>query len=140
MAFKLGRLFQRPVVQEVPLKNTILFEGEPLGEFFKYKSYPTDFNIVVGLLDKNKQYPLSSAFSLWQINKSYGELYKIDINQTVKSKLISVFCSNRTRLEGHRQRVKFVNICKEHFKERLDWFGRGYNFVEDKWSAIAPYK
>ena len=91
-------------------------------------------------MDKNKQYPLSASFATWQINKGYCELLK-NVNKIEKKlKLLSIICSNKKELEGHRLRIKFTNICKEHFKERLDWFGSGYNFVEDKWDAIAPYK
>ena len=129
-----------PIKVKVPSKNTIIMMGEPLGFFPKYTTYPKDFNIICGGVDENKKFPFSTVFSCWLVGKSYDDLYEMDIDQIAKSKLLSTVCSSEDITEGRRDRIKFVNICKEHFKERLDWFGSGYNFVEDKWDAIAPYK
>ena len=29
---------------------------------------------------------------------------------------------------------------KEHFKDKLDWYGNGINPLDRKWDGIAPYK
>ena len=56
-----------------------------------------------------------------------------------KPKALSVICSDKSRLDGHHQRVDFVRIIKQHFGDRLDWYGKGFTSIEDKWDAIAPY-
>src|SRR6266545_658037 len=53
---------------------------------------------------------------------------------------LSVVCSAKSQLEGHRVRLAFVEGLKKHFGDRLHWFGRGIQPIEDKWDAIAPYR
>ena len=57
-----------------------------------------------------------------------------------KNKTLSVICSAKNGNEHHTMRLKFVQKLKEHFKDKLDWFGAGINPVEQKLNAIAPYK
>lgn len=57
-----------------------------------------------------------------------------------KTKLISVFCSDKIFSPGHKARYNFCKKAKEHFKDRLDWFGSGINEIESKWDGIAPYQ
>jgi hypothetical protein len=42
-----------------------------------------------------------------------------------KSKLISAVVSNKQSTVGHRRRFKLMQALKDHFGDRLDWFGRG---------------
>lgn len=89
-------------------------------------------------------------FLPWMINANHGSSifekserdynYFKRLSQLPKRKLISVFCSNQTWTEGHRLRLKFVRELKNHFGEKLDWFGNGLNQSEQKWDGIAPYK
>lgn len=57
-----------------------------------------------------------------------------------KTKLISVICSNKAFTPEHRRRLKFVETLKEHFGDRLDVFGRGFNEIDDKTEALAQYR
>ena len=57
-----------------------------------------------------------------------------------KTKLISVFCSNKVFTPGHKLRYQFCQKLKNHFKDKIDWFGAGVNPIENKWDGIAPYK
>jgi hypothetical protein len=68
----------------------------------------------------------------------YDEL-KSDL-MPVKNKLISVIVSDKKNTADQRQRIKFVNYLKKHLGNKLDVFGRGFNWVEDKWDALADYK
>jgi hypothetical protein len=72
-------------------------------------------------------------------SKGYDELSAINTSKT-KTKLVSVISSNKTNTEGHRLRLNFVNVLKEHFGHEIDVFGRGINDIEDKWDALANYK
>lgn len=73
-----------------------------------------------------------------EFDKDYDELIKME--SVAKSKLISVISSNKFLTKGHIQRIRFAKKLKEHFGDRLDLFGAGFNDVEDKWDALAPYK
>ena len=58
-----------------------------------------------------------------------------------KTKMISVISSfdKKTRV-GHRKRIAFISALLTRYGEKIDYFGRGLNPVEDKLDAIVPYK
>lgn len=72
--------------------------------------------------------------------KNYDYLRKITLKATDKNKIFSVILSNKAFTQGHRDRIDFVKMLKNHFGDKIDIFGRGFKEVEDKWNAIAPYK
>lgn len=57
-----------------------------------------------------------------------------------KSRDISVICSSLEQLPRHMQRVAFVKAMKEYFGDRIDFYGRGFNFIPDKADALLDYK
>lgn len=63
-----------------------------------------------------------------------------NLSKVSKTKLISVFCSDKQFTEGHKMRFNFCKKLKNHFKDQLDWFGSGVNPIDNKWNGIAPYK
>jgi len=75
---------------------------------------------------------------IWYFNQSFDELAFLKPIQ--KSKKISVVCSDLTWLQGHKNRFSFVNKLIGHFKDKIDVYGRGFNPLEDKWEALAPYQ
>jgi hypothetical protein len=77
-------------------------------------------------------------FNCWHVNKDYSEVYSRDIIH--KERTISVVSSDLTILSGHKKRFAYVNKLIGHFKDRIDVYGRGFNYIEDKWNALAPYK
>ncbi len=74
----------------------------------------------------------------WMIEKDFDEV----VSQHVfnKTKEISIVCSDQTWLAGHKLRYAFVNKLMGHFKDKIDVFGRGFNPIQDKYEALAPYK
>ncbi|MBE9064943.1 glycosyltransferase family 10 domain-containing protein [cf. Phormidesmis sp. LEGE 11477] len=64
----------------------------------------------------------------------------LDFFDAPKTKLLSVVCSNKTRLEGQRERLAFVEALKVALGDQVDVFGRGFNRVNDKAEALASYK
>lgn len=76
--------------------------------------------------------------NVWQLGKKFAELN----NSTPirKTKKLSVVCSDKTFLPGHKKRYAFVNRMIGHFKDRIDVFGHGFNPIDDKWEALAPYE
>lgn len=62
-------------------------------------------------------------------------IYPQDQKVYEKSKLISIISSNKTQLIGHQLRHSVINA----FKDKLDVFGRGYNPVDYKLTALKDY-
>jgi hypothetical protein len=55
--------------------------------------------------------------------------------------MISVVSSIvKKKRSGHRKRVAFISALLANYGERIDYYGRGFNPVQDKLDAIAPYK
>jgi hypothetical protein len=78
-----------------------------------------------------------SEFAHDLVTLGYDELRNA---QPSKVRELSVVCSAKTDIPGQRRRLRFIEQLKEHFGERLDWFGRGIAPIEDKWDAVAPYR
>lgn len=57
-----------------------------------------------------------------------------------KTKLLSVISSSKSFTRGHKERLTFVRMLKDHFGDQIDVFGRGIKDFDDKWDVIAPYK
>ena len=74
----------------------------------------------------------------WLIDRDYDHLYRT--NNLKKSKELSVVSSDHTWLPGHKLRFAFVNKLIGHFKDKIDVYGRGFNPIQDKYDALAPYK
>lgn len=73
-----------------------------------------------------------------EYSKTYDELKKI--NSVEKNKTLSIIVSNKNFTKGHRKRLDFLKKLKESFGNNIDIFGIGFNEINDKWDAIAPYK
>lgn len=57
-----------------------------------------------------------------------------------KTKNISVITSSLAVLPVHLKRLDFISKLKQTFGNEIDFFGRGFNFVNDKADAILPYR
>ena len=58
-----------------------------------------------------------------------------------KPRLISAVVSAKTDTTGHRRRLAFMKDLKDHFGDRLDWFGRGIrNLGARKLNSLAEYR
>jgi hypothetical protein len=92
----------------------------------------------------------SAPFLPWMINSNHGtsiwQRHRRDVDFfakmpiPLKSKTISVICSNQALTSHHRMRIRFVEELKKHFGTSLDWFGNGYEPVEQKWEALSDYR
>jgi hypothetical protein len=137
-------------------KNVFLLVAEVAHpkEHFSYPrmlSHLKQFNKVYTCYEtysKNEVYAL--PFLSWMINANHGDSlnerhlrdfkYFSNLKSLPKSEKISVFCSNRAATESHRQRLRFVHSLKNHFKDKLVWYGNGVNQIAQKWDGIAPFK
>lgn len=57
-----------------------------------------------------------------------------------KSRPLSIISSNLQVTPEHVRRYDFVCGLKQHFGDRLDVFGRGFDPIEDKAQGILPYR
>ena len=69
---------------------------------------------------------------------TFDEIVQLKI--PVKTKNISVITSSLAVLPFHLKRLEFLSKIKETFGDKIDYYGRGFNFVDDKSDAILPYK
>jgi hypothetical protein len=76
----------------------------------------------------------------WHVGKTYTELKSMAVEGVAadKARLISGVVSSNVSLLGHYKRLRF----KEFLESRLDidFYGKGYNYIEDKWTGLYPYK
>lgn len=75
----------------------------------------------------------------WYVCKTYDELNAMT-QPMEKDRIISCIASNLTRWPGHKKRVAFIDYLKEHNELGIDFYGKGTQFIEDKWNGVAPYK
>lgn len=69
------------------------------------------------------------VFGTCWIDKKDQKIYK-------KSKDLSIISSDKHFLEGHRLRHEII----AKFENKMDVFGRGYKFIENKSTALADYR
>lgn len=90
----------------------------------------------VGWFCKGKYIRCQSALP-WHVNKSYDQLKKLTIQD--KQKHISWITSNLTSFPGHKVRMDFLAFLQSR-NFPIDLYGKGINFIEDKWDGLAPYR
>jgi hypothetical protein len=100
---------------------------------------------------KHENYVSSTpTFSPWMIHSNHGDEmfedsnlnfdYFSKLNELEKTIDLSVICSSKSHTENHSLRLEFVKILKDHFGERLHWYGNGINKIEKKSDIIFKSK
>ncbi|MCX8487892.1 MAG: glycosyltransferase family 10, partial [Opitutales bacterium] len=72
----------------------------------------------------------------WYLGPGYDQLAKADF--PAKTDDISVICSNKAMIGGHRRRLRFVEQLLE--LSPMPRFGRGFRDLPDKWDGLAPFR
>ena len=138
----------------VPRERRILFVTEP-PEIKKYpRAYLGQFGTVVAPLDfrgvERRSMVVGNPCLNWHygVSRSGGtyassfarldDFRRMAVPQ--KTGLVSVICSSKTATEAQRARLALVGLLRERLGDVLHVYGRGFNPVDDKMSAIAPYK
>lgn len=77
----------------------------------------------------------------WHIGQSYDDLARRTLAQASVGKMdrVSWVTSNATHKEGHKLRMGLKDFLVENQFD-FDLFGRGFQPIDDKYDAIAPYK
>lgn len=137
-----------------PLERRILFVTEP-PEIKKYpRSFLNQFGTVVAPFSFRGVAPCRMSVGNPCLNWHYGvrraaqgyasQFRSLDTLRRMplpeKTRCISVLCSDKTATEAQRRRLALVSLLRERLGEALEVFGRGFNPVDDKMTAIAPYK
>lgn len=136
-------------------RKTITFKGSPNRTIFAICEPPTvihrpwheaqgEGTIVLtcdGTLEHIKNAPRRyiSEVSLtptWAVDRTYDFLRQHRVAE--KPKTLSWVCSAEMVLSGHHYRLKFLEALKSRIQ--FDHFGRGFNPIQDKWDALAPYR
>lgn len=130
---------RKDVVVTVPPENIWAIIQEPPNEVFKpfhrgQRVFSRIYNQDVSL--KSSRYIHAAPALPWFINRTYDELKTCSIPE--KTKKLSCITSKNYWFSGHRKRLKFIEKLQE--KVHLELFGWGFNYVQDKWDALAPYQ
>lgn len=72
----------------------------------------------------------------WYLGPGYDQLSSGDF--PTKTDDISVICSNKAMIGGHRRRLRFVEQLLE--LSPMPRFGRGFRDLPDKWDGLAPFR
>ena len=110
-----------------------------IGRYF-YQNFLNQFSSIITCRKdlKHKSVIFNHELNTWMVNRDYDWIEKETLFE--KKKMMSVVCSDQTWLEGHKNRYAFVNKLQGHFKDRIDFFGRGFKPIDDKFDALADYK
>ncbi len=73
----------------------------------------------------------------WHVGKSYDELRALPLPDD-KPKHLSWITSDLAWSTGHRYRLAFLDRLRQAMD--FDLFGRGFQPIADKWTALAPYR
>ena len=74
----------------------------------------------------------------WEIKPTYDELAAMSI--PIKTRAVSCIASTKTWLPGNRKRGALREFLMRTASDKVDFFGRGVRYIEDKWVAFAPYR
>lgn len=123
-----------------PPQNVIYITDEVHEGRFFYKSFLDQFPAIFTCRTDINQASVIFTHELntWMVDGDFDTISGNPI--PAKTKLLSVVCSDQTWLPGHKIRYAFVNKLIGHFKDRIDVFGRGFNPINIKNNALAPYK
>lgn len=147
-----GKSIKHKITFNVAPENLILTTSEPLSVLAYPRDYCKQFGMVCSCQEglRHKNVVFTPAIIQWFVGASFDSrgrgtsLIDYDTFKAMptpqKTKLISVIGSNKAFTQGHLDRIRFVEKLKEHYGDKIDVFGRGYNGFQDKWDVIAPYK
>ncbi|MDR3695466.1 glycosyltransferase family 10 domain-containing protein [Mucilaginibacter sp.] len=123
-----------------PKSNIIYMTDEAHENKVFNQKFLDQFNYVITCRDDltHKNLIRTHEINHWHLKKTFSDVF--NKSRIVKTNLLSIVCSDLTILNGHKKRFAFVNKMIGHFKDRIDVFGRGFNPIDDKWDALAPYK
>ena len=85
---------------------------------------------------RHPQVSLGQTALPWLVGRSYDEL--VAAGFPAKNSDVSVICSHKAMIDGHRRRMRFVQHLLE--LNPMPRFGRGFKDLPDKWDGLAPFR
>jgi hypothetical protein len=116
------------VIQEPPNE---IFGWMHRGDPSYARVYTTDERLPAGA-----RYIHSQPALAWHVEKDYDFLVRAGIPE--KTRPLSWITSNKGTFRGHRLRMQFLQTLQSQLE--FDLFGAGFQFIEDKWDGLAPYR
>ncbi|HEY0653544.1 MAG TPA: glycosyltransferase family 10 [Chryseosolibacter sp.] len=113
-------------------------------EAHEQRKFNSDFlNQFAAVITQRKDVNHSTVLSthdlgIWHFSSTYDQV--LALQEVKKTKEISAVASDLTLLDGHKKRFAFINQLIGHYKKRIDFFGRGFSFLQDKADGLLPYK
>ncbi|MAA52430.1 MAG: hypothetical protein CMJ41_05295 [Phycisphaerae bacterium] len=137
---KIVYLQQEPPESKLPSKfilDNSTFAITP----FKFDHFIKQFITFTPLqwtYDLNISFENGKGHCIELINKNSLEHFK---HQPIpeKNKMCSMIVSTKSFLPGHLKRFNFTKKLIDHFKNKIDFFGFGFNPIKNKKDAIDPY-
>ncbi|MDR1580406.1 MAG: hypothetical protein LBS35_08615 [Synergistaceae bacterium] len=128
-----------PVPTRVPRERRILFLMEPpmINEY--ELRFIRQFGVVVSpysIEGYTGRIVLDNPCLGWSAGLNPSDNFE----DCPKTKEISVVSSLKKKRYGHRKRVVFLHELMKRYGKRMDYFGRDFAPVKNKFDAIAPYK
>jgi glycosyltransferase involved in cell wall biosynthesis len=143
-----------------PWENVWRIVQEPPMEFFKPWHVNPPYATKTFTCDPDRsgpQYMRSHPMLPWHVNRNYDYLSTCPVPK--KSKTLSWITTTKTFLEGHKKRMRFlevisgkiagldllgtrvIHITKPEAKKKIadEQQELGFEFLEDKWAGLAPY-
>jgi hypothetical protein len=132
----------KPVSVRVPAENVWMLVQEPAIPTmdFVWEGHERFSRVLTHQpMADSPKYVRSQPAIPWHVNRTFDQL-AADPPPQVKPKHMSVIASNLSYFDGHRRRSDFVRELRDRPDVELDAYGKGINFIEDKWDALAPYR
>jgi len=121
-----------------PASQVFLITGEPPDIKTYEPGWLARFARVI-TCHKDLRHPQVSLAQMalpWLVGRSYDEHVAAEF--PAKSSDVSVICSNKAMIGGHRRRIRFVDRLLE--LNPMPRFGRGFHDLPDKWDGLAPFR
>jgi hypothetical protein len=143
----------QPVPTRVPRSRRILFVTEPPGQKRYRPRAVNQFGTLVSpyRIDGFQGHWIASQPAInWFYGVSFekgGLVSRLGLEHLramqvpePKASRISVVCSTKRRLPGHRARLELLDHLVRAFPGQIDLFGRGFKEIGDKAEVIGPYR
>ncbi len=129
-----------PEQTQCPPSNVVLIAAEPSAYKTYRRNFLKQFDHVI-TCQRRLSHPsvqVTQPALPWFVNQSHDALSR---NQyPPKTKTMSIICSRKRNMKWHRVRLKFLERLRAEFGDRIDFFGRGFRELPDKWAALQPYR
>lgn len=128
----------------------VFIGGEPPMVSVYTTSFLNQFDIIFTAHPKIKNFKniiRQQYFNDWHFgfdysNKKHKHTFEEIVEMKIpnKTKNISIITSSLAVIPFHLKRLDFITKIKQTFGNEIDYYGRGFNFVNDKADAILPYR